>query len=68
MSSILVVISDTHIGSNTAIAPPEFEVHNRNTLEAQVINAPGNAQEKMRRLYGITCGQVFIRANTGNVK
>lgn len=39
MSSILVVISDTHIGSNTALAPLEFEVHNRNTLEAQTTQA-----------------------------
>ena len=37
--TVLVVISDTHIGSNTALAPLEFGVHNRNTLEVQVTQA-----------------------------
>lgn len=37
--SILAVISDTHFGSNTAVSPLKFEVHNRNTLEAQITNA-----------------------------
>lgn len=36
---VLAVISDTHFGSNTAVAPPQFQVHNRNTLEAQVTMA-----------------------------
>lgn len=33
--SVLAVISDTHIGSSTALATPEFEVHTRYALEAQ---------------------------------
>lgn len=37
--SILAVISDTHFGSNTAVSPLKFEVHNRNTLEAQITSA-----------------------------
>ena len=37
--SILVVISDTHIGSNTALSPLTFTAHNRNTLEEQVVHA-----------------------------
>ena len=36
---VLAVIGDTHIGSNTAVSPLKFEVHNRNTLEAQVTHA-----------------------------
>ena len=36
---VLAVISDTHFGSNTAVAPPQYEVHNRNTLETQVMMA-----------------------------
>lgn len=38
-SSILAVISDTHIGSNTSVSPLRFEVHNRNTLETQATEA-----------------------------
>lgn len=38
-SSLLVIISDTHIGSNTAISPSKFTIHNRNTLEAQTLQA-----------------------------
>jgi len=37
--SILVVISDTHIGGSTALATPEYTVHNRYDLEAQTIHA-----------------------------
>lgn len=37
--SLLVVISDTHIGSSTALSPLSYSVHNRNTLEAQVMTA-----------------------------
>jgi hypothetical protein len=36
---VLAVISDTHFGGNTAVAPPQFEVHNRNTLETQTMLA-----------------------------
>lgn len=36
---VLAVISDTHFGGNTAVAPPQFEVHNRNTLETQTMMA-----------------------------
>lgn len=37
--SILVIISDTQIGSSTALATPEFTVHNRYDLEAQTTQA-----------------------------
>lgn len=37
--SLLVVISDTHIGSSTALATPEFKAHNRYYLEEQTIQA-----------------------------
>lgn len=37
--SVLVVISDTHIGSSTALAPLEFSVHNRSSLEVQTLQA-----------------------------
>lgn len=33
--SILVILSDTHIGSSTALSPLEFDVHTRYSLEAQ---------------------------------
>lgn len=36
---VLAVISDTHFGGSTAVAPPQYEVHNRNTLETQVMMA-----------------------------
>lgn len=39
MNNLLVIISDTHIGSNTAISPSKFTIHNRDTLEAQVLQA-----------------------------
>ena len=37
--TILVVLSDTHIGSSTAVSPLRFTVHNRSTYEAQVMEA-----------------------------
>ena len=37
--SLLVIISDTHIGGSTALATPEYTVHNRYDLEAQTIHA-----------------------------
>ena len=38
-SSLLVIISDTHIGSSTALSPLKFTIHNRATLEEQVTYA-----------------------------
>lgn len=35
--TILVIIGDTQIGSSTALAPPEFTIHNRETLEEQIV-------------------------------
>ena len=37
--SLLVVISDTHIGSSTALSPLRFVVHNRSDYEAQTMEA-----------------------------
>ena len=37
--TILAIISDTHIGSSTALAPLEFTVHNRSDDERQVTKA-----------------------------
>lgn len=37
--SVLAVISDTHVGSSTALAPLEFNVHSRNDFEVQVTKA-----------------------------
>jgi hypothetical protein len=37
--SVLAVISDSHIGSSTALAPLEFTVHNRSSFEAQKTQA-----------------------------
>ena len=37
--SVIAVISDTHIGSSTALAPLEFTTHSRSGLEAQVTQA-----------------------------
>ena len=37
--NVLVVISDTHIGSTTALAPQTYELHNRNTLELSTVQA-----------------------------
>ena len=37
--TILVVLSDSHIGSSTAVSPLRFTVHNRSTYEAQVMEA-----------------------------
>jgi hypothetical protein len=37
--SLLVVISDTHIGSSTAVSPLSFTVHNRSSYEAQLTEA-----------------------------
>ena len=36
--TILAIISDTHIGSSTALAPPEFTIHNQNTDEEQTVH------------------------------
>ncbi len=35
--TILAVIGDTQIGGSTALAPPKFTIHNRDTNEAQVV-------------------------------
>jgi hypothetical protein len=35
--TVLAIISDTHVGSSTALAPLEFTVHNRSDFEAQVL-------------------------------
>lgn len=37
--SVLAIVSDTHIGSSTAIAPLEFTVHGRSSNEAQITHA-----------------------------
>jgi len=37
--TVLAIISDTHVGSSTALAPLEFVVHNRSDFEAQVTQA-----------------------------
>ncbi|MEA4811146.1 MAG: hypothetical protein VB108_01095 [Anaerolineaceae bacterium] len=37
--SVLAVISDTHIGSTTALAPLRYQLHNRNSLELQTVEA-----------------------------
>ena len=37
--SVLAVISDTHVGSSTSVAPPEFSIHDRAYLETQVVKA-----------------------------
>ena len=37
--SVLAIISDTHVGSSTALAPLEFTVHNRSDFESQVTQA-----------------------------
>jgi hypothetical protein len=37
--TVLAIISDTHVGSSTALAPLEFTVHNRSDFEAQVTQA-----------------------------
>ncbi len=37
--TLLVVLSDTHIGSSTAVSPLKFVVHNRSENEAQVMEA-----------------------------
>ena len=37
--NVLVVISDTHIGSTTALAPPTYTLHNRNTLEISTVQS-----------------------------
>lgn len=39
MNNVLVIISDTHIGSNTALSPKSFTIHNRDTLEEQILQA-----------------------------
>lgn len=37
--SVLAVISDTHVGSSTALAPLDFNVHSRSENEVQVTHA-----------------------------
>jgi len=37
--TVLAIISDTHVGSSTALAPLEFTVHNRSDDERQVTKA-----------------------------
>ena len=37
--TLLVVLSDTHIGSSTAVSPLKFTVHNRSSYEAQTMEA-----------------------------
>lgn len=37
--TVLAVISDTHVGSSTALAPLEFNVHTRSDFETQVTKA-----------------------------
>jgi hypothetical protein len=37
--TVLAIISDTHVGSSTALAPLEFSVHNRSDFETQVTQA-----------------------------
>jgi len=37
--SLLVVLSDTHIGSSTALSPLKYVVHNRSDYEAQIMEA-----------------------------
>ena len=37
--TILVVLSDTHIGSSTAVSPLRYTVHNRSSYEAQTMEA-----------------------------
>ena len=45
--SIVAVVSDLHVGSTTAIAPPTFRIHVRERREAQEVNA----NELQRWLY-----------------
>ena len=37
--TITAIIGDLHIGSNTAIAPPEFEIHRRDPKETQTLKS-----------------------------
>jgi len=37
--TVLAIISDSHVGSSTALAPLEFNVHSRNDFEVQVTKA-----------------------------
>jgi len=37
--TVLVVLSDTHIGSSTAVSPLRYTIHNRSTYEVQVLEA-----------------------------
>ena len=46
--TVLAIISDTHVGSSTALAPLEFSVHNRSDFETQVTQA----NKLQRWLYG----------------
>ena len=37
--TVLAIISDTHVGSSTAVSPLRYTVHNRSSYEAQVMEA-----------------------------
>ncbi len=37
--TVLVVLSDTHVGSSTAVSPLRYTVHNRSSYEAQTMEA-----------------------------
>lgn len=37
--TVLAIISDTHVGSSTALAPLQFSVHNRSDFETQLTQA-----------------------------
>lgn len=37
--TIFAIVSDLHIGSTTALAPPQFEAHQRNVKEKQLVHA-----------------------------
>lgn len=39
MSTVVLVISDTHVGGSTAIAPPKFEIHTGRKDETQLVEA-----------------------------
>ena len=37
--TVLAIISDTHVGSSTAVSPLRYTVHNRSSYEAQTMEA-----------------------------
>lgn len=82
--SVLAVISDTHIGSSTAVAPLEYRVHNRSNLEEQLTQA-NRLQKwlhecwadywayvfhlaKKRRLIVVHCGDVVDGVHHGSTQ